>query len=347
MTSRRSGWRTLVVAASLVAVGAACTGGGTTQVARTTTTTLPPTTLPATTTTTAPAAVAVGTLGVGTRTDLYVDTTRPTPPNGGAPGAPNRSMATSVWYPAAAPAGSAAPNAAPDLTHGPYPLVIFAHGFAVTPATYAALLTRWASAGYVVVAPALPLLNGDAPGGASHADYGQPNLTDLVFVISEALRRSGTPGDPLAGLIESQAVAVTGHSDGEALAYDLAFSACCRDARVRAVIPMAGNLANANQLPAPTGVPVLHVMDDHDQYDSYPASIAFDRQHLSAPRQLLTLVSATHLPPFSQPSDPHFDLVTRATVDFLDATLKHRPDGLAALANLASASPSLATLEGA
>ncbi|HWW43598.1 MAG TPA: hypothetical protein VN180_00860 [Acidimicrobiia bacterium] len=289
----------------------------------------------------------VGTYPVGARTDQYVDTSRPTPPNGGAPGAPTRTLATAIWYPAAGGApGSTTLGAPADHAHGPYPLVVFAHGFAVTPSTYAALLTRWASAGYVVVAPKLPLLNGDAPGGASHTDYGAPNITDLDFTLSEALRHAATTGDPLGGLIDANRVAVTGHSDGEVLAYALALEACCHDPRVKAAIPMAGNLANAAVLPAATGVPVLHVLDDHDPYDPYPASIAFDRQHLPAPRELLTLVAATHLPPFSQPSDPHFDLVARATVAFLDATLKGRPDGLPALQALVAAAPSLGTLEG-
>ena len=131
------------------------------------------------------------------------------------------------------------------------------------------------------------------------------------------------------------------------LAYDLGFEPCCHDPRVKAVIAMAGNLANAAVLPAATGVPILHVMDDHDEYDSYAASIAFDRAALPSPKELLTLVSADHLPPYSDPSDPHFDLVTRATVDFLDATLKGRPDGLAALQALVAGAPGLAALEGA
>ena len=331
--------------APLTVALAAC-GGAAGHVARSTTTAPPPSTAPATTTTTLPAGLPIGTLGVGTRVDQYVDTSRPTPPNGGAPGAPTRTMATSVWYPASTAAGAAAvANAAPDLVHGPYPLVVFAHGFAVTPGTYAELLARWASAGYVVVAPALPLLNGDAPGGASHADYGPPNIADLDFVLGEALRRAATPGDPLAGLVDATKVAVTGHSDGEVLAYELAFVSCCHDPRVKAAIPMAGDLANARALPTATGVPVLHIMDDHDQYDPYPASIAFDRQSLPTPRQLLTLVAANHLPPFTQPSDPHFDLVARATVDFLDATLKNRPDGLAALQSLVASAPTVAALE--
>lgn len=340
--------RTRLTAVALTVLGlAACTGGGSaahstsTSAVTTTVSTAPPTT-----TTTLPPLVGVGTLAVGVRTDTYVDPSRPTPPNGGAPGAPNRSMLTSVWYPATgAPSGAAVSGAAPDLTRGPYPLVVFAHGFAVTPRTYAALLTQWASAGYVVVAPEIPLLNGDAPGGASHADYGAANITDLDFVLADALRRGATPGDPMAGLIDGNRVAVTGHSDGEVLAYALALEPCCHDGRVKATIMMAGNLANASAAPAATGVPALHIMNDHDEFDSYTASIAFDRQNLPAPKSLLTLVNAPHLPPYTQPSDPHFDLVVHATVDFLDATLKGHPEAAAALPTLVSGSPSVAMLE--
>ncbi|HEY6318666.1 MAG TPA: hypothetical protein VI462_12375 [Acidimicrobiia bacterium] len=341
---RRSAARLAAAGGALVL--AACGTGGTHQASpprSTTTSTLPPTT-----TTTVPVGLPVGTLAVGMRTDSYLDTSRPTPPNGGAPGAPSRTMLTTTWYPATGAAGGAPVSGAPpDVAQGPYPLVVFAHGFAVTPATYAALLAKWASAGYVVVAPAIPLLNGAAPGGASHTDYPQNNLTDLDFVLGQALQHAATPGDPLAGLIDPTRVAATGHSDGEVLAYDLGFAPCCRDPRVKAVIAMAGNLANAEVLPAATGVPILHVMNDHDQYDPYPASIAFDRANLPAPKELLTLVSAVHLPPYSDPTDPHFNLVAQATVDYLDATLKGRPDGLAALQALVAGAPSLAALEGA
>lgn len=324
----------------------ACSGGGSaTRSTSTSAVTTTVSTAPPTTTTTLPPLVGVGTLAVGMRNDTYVDPSRPTPPNGGAAGAPNRSMLTTVYYPATgAPSGAAVAGAAPDVAQGPYPLIVFAHGFAVTPRTYAALLTQWASAGYVVVAPEIPLLNGDAPGGASHADYGAANITDLDFVLADALRRGATPGDPLAGLIDGNRVAVTGHSDGEVLAYALALEPCCHDARVKATIMMAGNLANARTAPAATGVPALHIMNDHDEFDSYTASIAYDHQNLPDPKTLLTLVNAPHLPPYSQPTDPHFDLVVHATVDFLDATLKGHPEAGAALQALVAGSPSLAML---
>jgi dienelactone hydrolase len=336
------------VVASVVGFSS-CAGGTSTTgpVHRSAATTTTVATLPPTTTTTTTPLVAVGALAVGVRTDIYVDPSRPTPASRGAPGAPNRTMPTTVWYPATgAPSGAAVSGAAPDLTHGPYPLIVFAHGFNVTPRKYVELLSRWASAGYVVVAPALPLLNGDTPGGAiERLDYVGPNIADLDFVLADALRRGMTPGDPLAGLIDGNRVAVTGHSDGEVLALALASLPSWHDSRVKAAIPMAGNLANAGMLPAATGVPVLHIMDDHDQYDSYLASIAFDRQSLPAPRALLTLVNAIHDVPFEQPSDPHFDLVVHATVDFLDGALKGHPEAASALQTLVAGAPTLAVLE--
>jgi dienelactone hydrolase len=339
--------RPLSAAALVGVLGlAACSGGGSAARPESTSGVTTTSTVPPPTTTTLPPLAGVGTLAVGVRNDTYIDPSRPTPANGGAPGAPNRSMLTTVWYPAMGPpSGAAVPGAAPDTAQGPYPLIVFAHGFAVTPRTYAELLTRWASGGYVVVAPALPLLNGDAPGGAVELRDLRPNITDLDFVLADALRRGATPGDPLAGLIDGNRVAVTGHSDGEVLAYALALLPCCHDNRVKAVIPMAGNLANAPNMQPIAGVPVLHIMDDHDKYDPYPASIAFDRQNLPAPKAMLTLVNAVHDLPFEQPSDPHFDLVVHATVDFLDATLKGHPEAAVALQTLVSSAPSLAALE--
>jgi len=283
----------------------------------------------------------VGTLSVGVHADVWVDASRRLPPNGGAPSAPQRSMPTTIWYPAVGRSGAGiVHDAAPDRNNAPFPLVVFAHGFAVTPLTYNHMLARWASAGYVVVAPAIPLLNADAPGGPSHADYGSANLADFEFAVSEAVRRARTPGDLLAGVVDPDHIAVAGHSDGEVLAYLLAFAPCCYDRRVKAGISMAGNLDNARQLPASTGVPLLHVMSELDEYNPYPAAIAFDRAHLASPHYLLTLRGAQHQSPYVDPADAHFDVVVAATVDFLDVTLKARPEAVARLStDIAAAGP--------
>jgi len=48
------------------------------------------------------------------------------------------------------------PWAPPAYRYGPYPVIVFAHGFDVDPNTYRSLLVSWVEAGYVVVAPFFP-----------------------------------------------------------------------------------------------------------------------------------------------------------------------------------------------
>ena len=64
-----------------------------------------------------------------------------------------RELVTYVRYPAVGAPGAVDLAGAPAASaNGPFPLVVFAHGFAVTPALYAHLLQSWARAGYVVAA---------------------------------------------------------------------------------------------------------------------------------------------------------------------------------------------------
>ena len=75
---------------------------------------------------------------VGTRTLTFEDTSRTTSANGEFGGAPTRTLPTEFWYPAQGAAGGGpVADAAPDKGNGPYPLVLFAHGYDVTPDFYA------------------------------------------------------------------------------------------------------------------------------------------------------------------------------------------------------------------
>ncbi|MFI5054182.1 MAG: alpha/beta hydrolase family protein, partial [Acidimicrobiia bacterium] len=287
-------------------------------VTRRPTTTTPPTTAatPGTTTptsTTQPLSPLPvdRTYAVGTRALTFVDSSRPTSPNGDFAGASTRTLPTQFWYPAEGDAGGEPhPDGSPDRAHGPYPLVVFAHGYNVTPDFYAPLLERWAAAGYVVVAPTFPILSG-IPGGASHVDYDK-TFGDTSFVIGQVLAIGA--GEPLGGLVDPARIAVTGHSDGEAVAFGVGFFTCCRDPRVRSVIAMAGDLSNANNPSVrDSGTPILHIMETGDEYDPYPHSIEWDRENLTPPRWMLTLQS-THVPPYTQPGDPAFELVNKVTI---------------------------------
>jgi len=95
---------------------------------------------------------------------------------------------------------------------GPFPLVVFGHGFAVTPSIYGTQLRAWARAGFVVAAPVFPLGNANAPGGPNEADIvNQPR--DMSLVISRLLAASANGRNPLVGLIDAKRIAVAGHSD--------------------------------------------------------------------------------------------------------------------------------------
>src|SRR6202043_2294615 len=115
-------------------------------------------------------------------------------------------------YPArAGPAGGDPIGAPPARAAGPFPLIVFGHGFAVTPAPYADLLRAWVRAGYVVAAPVFPLENADAPGGPNEADL--PNQpADMRFVIAGLVAASNADKGLLHGLIDESRIAVAGHS---------------------------------------------------------------------------------------------------------------------------------------
>lgn len=270
---------------------------------------------------------------VGVRTDTYVDASRSTAAVPGYAGAPDRTFPVTVWYPAAGePDGGPVADAPPDRRGGPYPLVLFSHGYAVTPAFYEELLARWAAAGYVVAAPTYPLLSG-VPAGPSHDDYGKV-FTDQRFVLDKVLAEMGTAAGahPLAGLVDPARVAAAGQSDGEVAAFGAGFLECCRDPRVKAVIAMAGNLGNIdNSVRRDSGIPILHLMGEADELQPYADAIAWDRDNLTAPRWMVTLVGGTHAPPYRDPASPHFDGVTETTTAFLDGTLKGDAARLAAI----------------
>ena len=139
------------------------------------------------------------------------------------------------------------------MAGGPFPLVVFGHGFAVTPATYYRLLHAWAQAGYVVAAPVFPLENAHAPGGPNESDLvNQPR--DMRFVISTLLSSRG----PFAGLIDPHAVAVTGQSDGGETALAVAYDRRFADARVRAAVILSGaRLPGGRLRPAAPGLALL------------------------------------------------------------------------------------------
>jgi predicted dienelactone hydrolase len=235
----------------------------------------------------------------------------------------SRPVTTEFWYPPAS-AGS-----------GPFPLVVFGHGFASTPWWYRRLLRHWAAAGYVVAAPIFPLGNENAPGGPNESDIvNQPR--DMSFVITRVLAASASSKSPLSGLVDPDVVAVAGQSDGAVTAFAAAYEQPWLDPRIRAALVLSGAILGPSRFVEHTGVPLLAVQGLADTTNPPKYARRLFRA-AGRPKFLLLLRGAGHLPPYTVPG------LTLATVEHVTVAFLHHylGDGpLAAIANAAYELPS-------
>jgi fermentation-respiration switch protein FrsA (DUF1100 family) len=245
-----------------------------------------------------------------------------------------RTVVTDVRYPALGHSSATdVPDAPAARLDGPFPLVIFGHGFAVTPDLYKRMLQAWARAGYVVAAPAFPLENANAPGGPDRSDLvKQP--ADMRFVISRLLAASGAGSGPFAGLIDSRHIAVSGHSDGGDTALAVAYNPYFRDPRVSAAIILAGaEIPGVGGFTFARGAPPLLAAQGSADTVNPPSFTETFFAAAQPPKYLLNLTGAEHLPPYSE-QQPQLGIVERVTLAFLDGYLKHKRGALQRLAAL-------------
>ena len=219
-----------------------------------------------------------------------------------------RTLVTIVRYPA---------GRAGSVARGPFPLIVFGHGFTQTPGPYSQLLDAWTRAGYVVAAPVFPLENADAPGGPNESDLvNQPQ--DMSFVITSVLRARR-----FAALVDHAEIAVAGHSDGGETALAVAYDVHVRDQRVRAAVILSGaKIPGYSGFTFPTGSPpLLATQGTADTINPPHFTLEFFRAARPA-KFLLRLLGAGHLPPYTG-QQPQLGVVERVTTGFLDRYLKH------------------------
>lgn len=240
-----------------------------------------------------------------------------------------RTLVTVVRYPAVGPPGAMdIRNAQPARAAGPFPLVIFGHGFAVTPAAYYRLLRAWAQAGYVVAAPVFPLENAHAPGGPDESDLvNQPG--DMSFVITQMLAASANRYALLSGTIDPRQIAVSGQSDGGETALAVAYDKYYRDSRVRAAIILSGaQIPSVAALAFPTGTAPLLAAQGTADTVNLPRNTYEFFALAHRPKFMLQLVGAPHLPPYTD-QQPQLGIVERVSTAFMNLYLKGELDGLA------------------
>jgi hypothetical protein len=254
----------------------------------------------------------------------------------------SRVLVTEIRYPTGFHAGGPSENvgAAPLPMSGGYPMIVFAHGYDVTPDTYAALLDAWARAGFVVLAPIFP----DESASAVAAQHGANTENDLVnepgdltFVTGAVLRSSANPTSscPVAfGLVDHTKIALAGHSDGaEAvgmLAYDhglnpqgVNFANLRTGINYRAVIILSGaedtNQSYATEASRPN---LLVVQSRADQCNPIRDGVQLYNAVHQPNKWFLELLAAHHLPPFDGSDAAAFGVVRATTIRFLEISLQ-------------------------
>ena len=263
---------------------------------------------------------------VGERVITFVDHSRTVKYPGRPPAA--RTLVTVIRYPSVGRPGELdLHDASADRAAGPYPLIVFGHGFATTPAAYYRLLRAWAAAGFVVAAPVFPGENAHAPGGPDESDIvNQPG--DMSFVITRMLRLSAASQGPLAGLIDPSEIAVAGQSDGGESALAVAYDRGYLDTRVRAAVILSGaRIPSAAALRFGSDQPALLAAQGTADTTDPPSNTYAFFALAHRPKFLLTLLGAQHLTPYTV-RQPQLGVVERVSVAFLGRYLQQRSDGI-------------------
>ncbi len=235
-----------------------------------------------------------------------------------------RAIRATIWYPAAGKAGGTA-RRGPKVAGGDFPIVVFSHGLNGAPSDYRELLTEWAAAGFVVVAPAYPHTTRGAEEFNVLDVINQP--ADASQALTAVLALDRAAGDPLRGHLDTQRVGAAGHSAGGITTVGL--FTLDRDDRFDAGVVLAGNALGVGTKFAGPAASLLFVHGADDPLVSLASGKdAFDKAPW--PKAFLTLPGGDHAAPYLNPATPSWNVVAETTTDFLrwslygDAAAKKR-----------------------
>ena len=205
---------------------------------------------------------------------------------------------------------------------GPFPAIVFNHGYGSNPQAYSSFLDDLARRGFVVAGP---------------------NLTSNdIAQDARAARRTidwltTSPSEIAPAHINRHGIAVVGHSLGGLTALAVAYNSCCRDSRIAATVTIEGPVGDL-----PNGTyewstpPLLIVLGDNDPL--VPATTGPQLlSKFAGKAYLLTIRGGGHGGGMDA-TEPAHTAVLRTELDFLNAYLSHDQQSLRAIAHDANGS---------
>lgn len=262
---------------------------------------------------------------VATLDVTFEDTSRPIAATDKHAAAPSRTLVTTIYYPAAgdAPLGGSAPLA----SGGPFPMLMYSHGYSSSRDEATRVANRATSYGYIVVAPDFPLTNLQANGGAPDIDDAANQPADVSFLIDKLLAFSKDSQHVLANAVDEARIGALGVSLGGLTTLLVSFHPRFHDARIKAAMPIAAlsgffapGFYHTRELP------VLLVHGDMDAIVNYElnARRAFTRALPNA--RLITIAKGTHAA-FGAQFDPSLAPILNALIAPANAD-PGNPDGV-------------------
>jgi dienelactone hydrolase len=239
--------------------------------------------------------------------------------------APSRRLVTTIYYPAS---GQAPPfGRAPVAPGGPFPLLMYSHGYSSSRSEAVPVATRATSYGYIVVAPEFPLTNLLANGGSPDVNDAANQPGDVSFVIDQVLALSRDSSHLLANAVDDRRIGAVGVSLGGLTTLLVSFHPRFRDERIKAAAPIAGLSAFfAEGFYHTRAVPLLLIHGDMDAFIDYERNARRSFERAAPNARLITVAKGTHAA-FGAQFDP-------TTLSLLDALIgapnahPSNPDGI-------------------
>lgn len=226
---------------------------------------------------------------VATMDVTFEDTSRAISATDKHAAAPSRVLPTTIYY----PSKTALFAPAPVADGGPFPMLMYSHGYSSSRDEAGPVAQQLASYGYIVVVPEFPLTNILANGSAPDVMDAVNQPGDIKFLIDRMLA-SDAP-QPLVHAADEKRIGALGLSLGGLTTYLVSFHPKLRDPRVQVSMPIAGlSSFFAQGFYHTHDMPMLILHGDIDAFINYELNGRRSFMRAAPNARLLTVKNGTH-----------------------------------------------------